>query len=156
MTSIFTVQSSLQSAFIMVLCLASPHSGSVAGLEGPGPGREALGTWPVCAALLTRVCSQTLVRFMYSLSKGYRRITYHNWRHGFNVGQTMFSLLVVRRGRCGGRGESALAVAQATWNNRGLHMEVTALSFLLPFKNCKSRTCIKESQEQARCGGAHL
>ena len=43
------------------------------------------------------VCSQALVRFMYSLSKGYRRITYHNWRHGFNVGQTMFSLLVVRR-----------------------------------------------------------
>ncbi|EPY87578.1 rod cGMP-specific 3,5-cyclic phosphodiesterase subunit alpha-like protein [Camelus ferus] len=36
---------------------------------------------------------ETLVRFMYSLSKGYRRITYHNWRHGFNVGQTMFSLL---------------------------------------------------------------
>ncbi|MBZ3882798.1 Rod cGMP-specific 3',5'-cyclic phosphodiesterase subunit beta [Sciurus carolinensis] len=35
-----------------------------------------------------------LVRFMYSLSKGYRKITYHNWRHGFNVGQTMFSLLV--------------------------------------------------------------
>ena len=42
------------------------------------------------------VCLQALVRFMYSLSKGYRRITYHNWRHGFNVGQTMFSLLVVR------------------------------------------------------------
>ncbi|XP_005683216.1 PREDICTED: rod cGMP-specific 3',5'-cyclic phosphodiesterase subunit alpha isoform X2 [Capra hircus] len=37
---------------------------------------------------------EALVRFMYSLSKGYRRITYHNWRHGFNVGQTMFSLLV--------------------------------------------------------------
>lgn len=30
---------------------------------------------------------------MYSVSKGYRRITYHNWRHGFNVGQTMFTLL---------------------------------------------------------------
>ncbi|KAG8010653.1 Rod cGMP-specific 3', partial [Nibea albiflora] len=30
-----------------------------------------------------------LVRFMYSVSKGYRRITYHNWRHGFNVGQTI-------------------------------------------------------------------
>eukprot|EP00069_Balaena_mysticetus_P006853 bmy_18896T0 len=42
---------------------------------------------------------EVLVRFMYSLSKGYRRITYHNWRHGFNVGQTMFSLLVVRRWR---------------------------------------------------------
>ncbi|XP_051834647.1 rod cGMP-specific 3',5'-cyclic phosphodiesterase subunit alpha isoform X2 [Antechinus flavipes] len=37
---------------------------------------------------------EALVRFMYSLSKGYRKITYHNWRHGFNVGQTMFSLLV--------------------------------------------------------------
>uniref|UniRef100_A0AAY4ELX0 Phosphodiesterase n=1 Tax=Denticeps clupeoides TaxID=299321 RepID=A0AAY4ELX0_9TELE len=37
---------------------------------------------------------ESLVRFMYSLSKGYRRITYHNWRHGFNVGQTMFSLLM--------------------------------------------------------------
>ncbi|XP_055080696.1 rod cGMP-specific 3',5'-cyclic phosphodiesterase subunit alpha isoform X2 [Periophthalmus magnuspinnatus] len=35
-----------------------------------------------------------LVRFMYSVSKGYRRITYHNWRHGFNVGQTMFTLLM--------------------------------------------------------------
>ncbi|XP_008059248.1 rod cGMP-specific 3',5'-cyclic phosphodiesterase subunit alpha isoform X2 [Carlito syrichta] len=37
---------------------------------------------------------EALVRFMYSLSKGYRKITYHNWRHGFNVGQTMFSLLM--------------------------------------------------------------
>ncbi|XP_028907266.1 rod cGMP-specific 3',5'-cyclic phosphodiesterase subunit alpha isoform X2 [Ornithorhynchus anatinus] len=36
---------------------------------------------------------EALVRFIYSLSKGYRKITYHNWRHGFNVGQTMFSLL---------------------------------------------------------------
>uniref|UniRef100_A0AAQ6IBN7 Phosphodiesterase n=1 Tax=Anabas testudineus TaxID=64144 RepID=A0AAQ6IBN7_ANATE len=37
---------------------------------------------------------EALVRFMYSLSKGYRKITYHNWRHGFNVGQTMFTLLM--------------------------------------------------------------
>ncbi|KAL2100016.1 hypothetical protein ACEWY4_004410 [Coilia grayii] len=37
--------------------------------------------------------ASVLVRFMYSVSKGYRRITYHNWRHGFNVGQTMFTLL---------------------------------------------------------------
>ncbi|KAM6977884.1 rod cGMP-specific 3',5'-cyclic phosphodiesterase subunit alpha [Aplochiton taeniatus] len=35
-----------------------------------------------------------LVKFVYSLSKGYRAITYHNWRHGFNVGQTMFTLLM--------------------------------------------------------------
>uniref|UniRef100_A0A665VF50 Phosphodiesterase n=1 Tax=Echeneis naucrates TaxID=173247 RepID=A0A665VF50_ECHNA len=40
-----------------------------------------------------QVPQEVLVRFMYSLSKGYRRITYHNWRHGFNVGQTMFTLL---------------------------------------------------------------
>jgi len=33
---------------------------------------------------------------VYSVSKGYRKITYHNWRHGFNVGQTMFTLLMVR------------------------------------------------------------
>ncbi|XP_016148752.1 rod cGMP-specific 3',5'-cyclic phosphodiesterase subunit alpha-like [Sinocyclocheilus grahami] len=37
---------------------------------------------------------ETLVRFVYSVSKGYRKITYHNWRHGFNVGQTMFTLLM--------------------------------------------------------------
>lgn len=41
------------------------------------------------------LCFQVLVRFMYSVSKGYRKITYHNWRHGFNVGQTMFTLLTV-------------------------------------------------------------
>ncbi|XP_063664586.1 rod cGMP-specific 3',5'-cyclic phosphodiesterase subunit beta isoform X7 [Pan troglodytes] len=35
-----------------------------------------------------------LVRFLFSISKGYRRITYHNWRHGFNVAQTMFTLLM--------------------------------------------------------------
>lgn len=39
---------------------------------------------------------QVLVRFVYSVSKGYRKITYHNWRHGFNVAQTMFTLLMVR------------------------------------------------------------
>ncbi|XP_078506771.1 rod cGMP-specific 3',5'-cyclic phosphodiesterase subunit alpha [Lissotriton helveticus] len=37
---------------------------------------------------------EVLVRFLYSISKGYRKITYHNWRHGFNVGQTMFTLLM--------------------------------------------------------------
>ncbi|XP_044133398.1 rod cGMP-specific 3',5'-cyclic phosphodiesterase subunit alpha isoform X1 [Bufo gargarizans] len=37
---------------------------------------------------------EVLVRFIFSVSKGYRKITYHNWRHGFNVGQTMFTLLM--------------------------------------------------------------
>ncbi|MBN3271292.1 PDE6A phosphodiesterase, partial [Polyodon spathula] len=41
-----------------------------------------------------QIPQEVLVRFMYSVSKGYRQITYHNWRHGFNVGQTMFTLLM--------------------------------------------------------------
>ncbi|XP_051784617.1 rod cGMP-specific 3',5'-cyclic phosphodiesterase subunit beta [Erpetoichthys calabaricus] len=41
-----------------------------------------------------QIPQEVLVRFMYSVSKGYRKITYHNWRHGFNVGQTMFTLLM--------------------------------------------------------------
>lgn len=52
-----------------------------------------------CLALRARVSPdspQVLVRFLFSVSKGYRRITYHNWRHGFNVAQTMFTLLMVR------------------------------------------------------------
>ncbi|XP_038620710.1 cone cGMP-specific 3',5'-cyclic phosphodiesterase subunit alpha' [Tachyglossus aculeatus] len=36
---------------------------------------------------------EVLTRWMYTVRKGYRSITYHNWRHGFNVGQTMFTLL---------------------------------------------------------------
>uniref|UniRef100_A0AAQ5ZDE6 Phosphodiesterase n=1 Tax=Amphiprion ocellaris TaxID=80972 RepID=A0AAQ5ZDE6_AMPOC len=35
-----------------------------------------------------------LTRWMYTVRRGYRDITYHNWRHGFNVGQTMFALLL--------------------------------------------------------------
>lgn len=56
-----------------------------------GPPRPAEGTWTLSPAL-----PQVLVRFLFSVSKGYRRITYHNWRHGFNVAQTMFTLLMVR------------------------------------------------------------
>uniref|UniRef100_A0A8C3IA57 Phosphodiesterase n=1 Tax=Chrysemys picta bellii TaxID=8478 RepID=A0A8C3IA57_CHRPI len=41
-----------------------------------------------------QIPQEVLVRFMYSVSKGYRKVTYHNWRHGFNVAQTMFTLLM--------------------------------------------------------------
>ncbi|KAE8631101.1 hypothetical protein XENTR_v10001081 [Xenopus tropicalis] len=41
-----------------------------------------------------QVPPEALVRFMYAMKKGYRRVTYHNWRHGFNVAQTMFTLLM--------------------------------------------------------------
>ncbi|XP_053730217.1 cone cGMP-specific 3',5'-cyclic phosphodiesterase subunit alpha'-like [Synchiropus splendidus] len=41
-----------------------------------------------------KVPAETLTRWMYTVRRGYRDITYHNWRHGFNVGQTMFTLLL--------------------------------------------------------------
>ncbi|XP_035256772.1 cone cGMP-specific 3',5'-cyclic phosphodiesterase subunit alpha'-like isoform X3 [Anguilla anguilla] len=41
-----------------------------------------------------KVPAETLTKWMYTIRKGYRDITYHNWRHGFNVGQTMFALLM--------------------------------------------------------------
>uniref|UniRef100_A0A673ZT14 Phosphodiesterase n=1 Tax=Salmo trutta TaxID=8032 RepID=A0A673ZT14_SALTR len=44
-----------------------------------------------------KVPAETLTRWMYTVRKGYRDITYHNWRHGFNVGQTMFCLLQTGR-----------------------------------------------------------
>lgn len=44
----------------------------------------------------SRSPTQALTRWMYTVRKGYRAITYHNWRHGFNVGHTMFCLLQVR------------------------------------------------------------
>uniref|UniRef100_A0A7N4P8V5 Phosphodiesterase n=1 Tax=Sarcophilus harrisii TaxID=9305 RepID=A0A7N4P8V5_SARHA len=34
------------------------------------------------------------LEILIQILKGYRRITYHNWRHGFNVAQTMFTLLM--------------------------------------------------------------
>ncbi|XP_032288226.1 cone cGMP-specific 3',5'-cyclic phosphodiesterase subunit alpha' [Phoca vitulina] len=44
-----------------------------------------------------KVPVKVLTRWMYTVRKGYRSITYHNWRHGFNVGQTMFTLLMTGR-----------------------------------------------------------
>ncbi|XP_020819781.1 cone cGMP-specific 3',5'-cyclic phosphodiesterase subunit alpha' [Phascolarctos cinereus] len=41
-----------------------------------------------------KVPVEVLTRWMYTVRKGYRSVTYHNWRHGFNVGQTMFTLLM--------------------------------------------------------------
>uniref|UniRef100_A0A8C9F461 Phosphodiesterase n=1 Tax=Pavo cristatus TaxID=9049 RepID=A0A8C9F461_PAVCR len=46
---------------------------------------------------LTFKVLNVLTRWMYTVRKGYRDITYHNWRHGFNVGQTMFTLLMTGR-----------------------------------------------------------
>lgn len=85
------------------------------GQEGRGAGRDVslshcrqleMRRWNWALRCLDPVSHlpQVLVRFLFSVSKGYRRITYHNWRHGFNVAQTMFTLLMVRgRGRGGER-----------------------------------------------------
>lgn len=36
-----------------------------------------------------------LCRWLCSVKKNYRQVTYHNWRHAFNVAQMMFSILTV-------------------------------------------------------------
>ncbi|KAK2163551.1 hypothetical protein NP493_1456g00002 [Ridgeia piscesae] len=38
---------------------------------------------------------ETLVQWLLTVRKNYRNIAYHNWRHAFNVGQFMFTLLTV-------------------------------------------------------------
>lgn len=65
-------------------------------------GEAGRGGSPRGPGLASHALPQVLVRFLFSVSKGYRRVTYHNWRHGFNVAQTMFTLLMVRE-LAGGR-----------------------------------------------------
>jgi len=43
-----------------------------------------------------------LCRWLLSVKKNYRKVTYHNWRHAFNVAQMMFSILTVRVGETKG------------------------------------------------------
>jgi len=38
---------------------------------------------------------QVMCRWTCSVKKNYRPVTYHNWRHAFNVTQTMFTMLYV-------------------------------------------------------------
>lgn len=40
-----------------------------------------------------RISYETLCRWVLSVKKNYRDVTYHNWRHAFNVAQTMFCML---------------------------------------------------------------
>ena len=39
---------------------------------------------------------QVLCRFLITVKNNYRRVIYHNWRHAFNVTQSMFAMLTVR------------------------------------------------------------
>ena len=39
---------------------------------------------------------QVLYRWVLTVKKNYRPVTYHNWRHAFNVAQTMFAMFEVR------------------------------------------------------------
>lgn len=36
-----------------------------------------------------------LCRWLLSVKKNYRNVTYHNWRHAFNVAQMIFAILTV-------------------------------------------------------------
>lgn len=38
-----------------------------------------------------------LCRWLLSVKKNYRNVTYHNWRHAFNVAQMMFAILTVTK-----------------------------------------------------------
>lgn len=38
-----------------------------------------------------------LCRWLLSVKKNYRNVTYHNWRHAFNVAQMMFAILTVSK-----------------------------------------------------------
>lgn len=38
---------------------------------------------------------QVMCRWLLSVKKNYRSVTYHNWRHAFNVAQMMFSIITV-------------------------------------------------------------
>ncbi|XP_021361131.1 cGMP-specific 3',5'-cyclic phosphodiesterase-like isoform X2 [Mizuhopecten yessoensis] len=40
-----------------------------------------------------RIPYDVLCRWAFSVKKNYRPVTYHNWRHAFNVAQTMFTMI---------------------------------------------------------------
>lgn len=42
-----------------------------------------------------RIPHDVLCRWVLSVKKNYRPVIYHNWRHAFNVAQTMFSMITV-------------------------------------------------------------
>jgi hypothetical protein len=44
-----------------------------------------------------RIPHDVICRWVLSVKKNYRPVIYHNWRHAFNVGQTMFAMLTVRK-----------------------------------------------------------
>lgn len=46
---------------------------------------------------------EVLCRWLLSVKKNYRNVTYHNWRHAFNVAQMMFAIITVSSGQgCSG------------------------------------------------------
>lgn len=38
---------------------------------------------------------QTLCSWLMTVKRNYRAVSYHNWRHAFNVAQTMFAIITV-------------------------------------------------------------
>jgi hypothetical protein len=45
---------------------------------------------------------EVLCRWLLSVKKNYRNVTYHNWRHAFNVAQMMFAIITVSTRDCHG------------------------------------------------------
>ena len=42
---------------------------------------------------LSKFQEQTLIRFVLTVKKNYRRVPYHNWTHGFSVAHCMYTIL---------------------------------------------------------------
>lgn len=42
---------------------------------------------------LTRFDKNSLIRFMLTVKKNYRRVPYHNWTHGFSVANCMYAII---------------------------------------------------------------
>ena len=83
--------------------------GGIGGLGGiaslfPSGGGGGFGSWkqlfgcassaanPSETAFLQSEYYEKLCRWLLSVRKNYRNVTYHNWRHAFNVAQAMFAI----------------------------------------------------------------
>lgn len=47
---------------------------------------------------LTRFEKNTIVRFVLTVRKNYRRVPYHNWAHGFAVSNSMYTIIKKTKG----------------------------------------------------------
>lgn len=52
------------------------------------------------SVLLSYFYLQVFLKWLLTVKKNYRSVAYHNWRHAFNVTQTMFTMILASRFHC--------------------------------------------------------